>query len=415
MTAARVLIRHPDPSETEEPLVPTGIIRKLQEIVEQDANLARLIESSLRQAHEIARAELKQDLYGALSWPIDLPGYYDYLDEFARWIPRQTDNPAWQTSSPGERYAKEVSDRLAHFYWLIDQEINTGGSAVAQTHDVFRGWLTEYAQAWGNFLDKDESFDGEILQSFQRNAPEYHVEESMIDGRPNMPSGWHTFNQFFARELNVGLRPIADPTNNLVVTSPADCSFKQTFGIDAESNIPATRLKQTHVFGNIKELIEGSKYADSFAGGTFAHYELPPSVYHRYHVPVAGAVEEVFVVQGKVYMEVTIEDGELQSKDVSQSGYEFTQTRGVLTLDTGASGHGDLGIVAVIPVGMSHVASVNLNAAVGTHLSKGDEFGYFQFGGSDIIVVFQEGVAEQVDNDTSPRRMGTTIAHCQAR
>ena len=289
------------------------------------------------------------------------------------------------------------------------------GTAVAQTNDVFRGWLTDYARAWGDFLDTDESFDDEILQSFLENAPEYHVEESMIDGKPNMPSGWHTFNQFFARELNVGLRPIADPTNNLVVTSPADCSFKQCFDIDADSNIPATRVKETHVFGNIRELMEGSKYADAFAGGTFAHYMLPPSAYHRYHVPVAGTVEEAFVIQGKGFLEVALEDGELQSKDVSQSGFEFTQTRGVFTLDTRASGQGDLGIVAVIPVGMAHVTSVNLNAAAGTQLAKGDEFGYFQFGGSDIIVVFQEGVVEEIDNDGSPRRMGTPIARCRAR
>jgi phosphatidylserine decarboxylase len=391
------------------------IVRKLQETIEREEDLGPMIEASLQQAHERARRELNEELYDALPWPTDLAGYYDYLEDFARWIPRQTDNPAWKTSAPEERYAKEVSDRLSHFYWLVDQEVDPGDSAVAQTNDAFRSWLTEYAQTWGNFLDSDESFDDEILQSFLDNGPEYHVEESLIDGRPNMPSGWHTFNQFFARELNVGLRPIAEPTNNLLVTSPADCSFKQSFGIDAESNIPATRLKETHVFGNIKELMAGSEYADAFAGGTFAHYMLPPSAYHRYHVPVSGKVEESFVIQGKVFMQVDLKDGQLESKDTSQSGYEFTQTRGVVTIDTAVSGEGDLGIVAVIPVGMSHVTSVNLTAAVGTQLAKGDEFGYFQFGGSDIIVLFQEGVAEHVDTSTDFRLMGTPIARCRER
>ncbi|MGN6130188.1 MAG: phosphatidylserine decarboxylase [Nocardioidaceae bacterium] len=393
----------------------TEIVRKLHDTVENEDGLGRLIEQSLRRAHERAEAGLNKELYDALPWPTDLDGYYDYLDEFARWIPRQSDNPAWKTSAPEERYAKEVSDRLAHFYWLVDQEVEAGGSSVAQDHDVFADWLTDFARAWGDFLDTDDSFGEEILRSFLEDAPEYHVEESMVDGRPNMPSGWHTFNQFFARELNVGLRPIAEPTDNRVVTSPADCSFKQCFEIDAESNIPATRLKETHVYGNIKELMEGSEYADAFAGGTFAHYMLPPSAYHRYHVPVAGKVEESFVVQGKVFMQVDLTDGQLQSKDTSQSGYEFTQTRGVVTIDTAASGQGDLGIVAVIPVGMSHVASVNLTASVGTQLAKGDECGYFQFGGSDIIVLFQKGVAEQVDTDTGFRLMGTPIARCTSR
>ena len=155
--------------------------------------------------------------------------------------------------------------------------------------------------------------------------------------------------------------------------------------------------------------MEGSRYADAFAGGTFANYMLPPSSYHRYHVPVAGRVEESFVLSGQVYMQVDLEDGQLRSKDCARSGYEFTQVRGVLTLDTSASDDGDIGIVAVIPVGMSHVASVNLTAVPVTDVAKGEEFG-FQFGGSDLIVLFQKSVDPQLDTSAGLRRAGSTIA-----
>ncbi|GAA1923537.1 hypothetical protein GCM10009815_17670 [Nocardioides marmoribigeumensis] len=249
-----------------------------------------------------------------------------------------------------------------------------------------------------------------MLDSFLANAPEYGVEESLVDGRPNSPSGWLTFNQFFARELNPGLRPISEPTDNSVVTSPADCLFRQSFDIDDDSNIPAVTIKGTHRYGNIAQLLEGSRYAEAFAGGTFVHYMLPPSSYHRYHVPVSGRVEESFVVPGRVYMEVALEDHQLSSKDRTQSGYEFSQVRGVLTLDTSASGHGDLGTVAVVPVGMSHVASVTLSTVPGTVVTKGEEFGYFQFGGSDIIILFQEGVDPQVDTSTALRHVGSPVA-----
>ncbi|HET7356673.1 MAG TPA: hypothetical protein VFJ09_08370, partial [Nocardioidaceae bacterium] len=111
------------------------IVRKLQRIVEEETGLGQLIEKSLRQAKERAQADLNKELYDALPWPTDLPGYCHYLEEFARWIPRQSDNPAWKTSAPQERYAKEVSDRLSHFYWLVDQEVDMDGTAVAQTND----------------------------------------------------------------------------------------------------------------------------------------------------------------------------------------------------------------------------------------------------------------------------------------
>jgi phosphatidylserine decarboxylase len=314
------------------------IIDDLRRVLERDGGaLARRLERSLRRARDRARTDLSTELYEALEWPRDLPEYYEYLQRFIRWVPRQSDAEAWKTSAPEERYAKEVSDRLAHFFWLIDQEVEGEATSLGHDSDALRTWLTQFARRWGDFLDTPQSFSQEILESFIENAPEYSVGESLVDGRPNTPSGWLTFNQFFARELNAGLRPIADPGENRTVTSPADCMFRQAFDIDADSNIPATAIKQTHRYGNIKQLMEGSRYADAFAGGTFVHYMLPPSSYHRYHVPVSGRVEESFALSGKVYMQVDLEDGQLASKDCAQSGYEFTQVRGVLTLDSAAS------------------------------------------------------------------------------
>ncbi len=388
---------------------PDQIVHDLRDLVRSDQAVGRLLESSLAQARERARADLDAELYGALEWPGTLPEYYEYLQRFIRWIPQQTDAAAWRRTAPEERYAREVSDRLAHFFWLVDQKVNDQGGAVAESSDGFREWLTVFARQWGSFLDTPESFSQDLLDSFRKNAPEYTIEESLVDGRPNSPSGWLTFNQFFARQLNAGLRPVSEPGDNRVVTSPADCLFRHSFDIDQDSSIPATAVKGHH-YGNVNQLMEGSRYADAFAGGTFVHYMLPPSSYHRYHVPVSGRVDESFVISGKVYMEVDLEDHELRSKDSAQTGYEFSQVRGVLTLDTSSSGEGDIGTVAVIPVGMSHVASVNLTTVPGTAVAKGDEFGYFQFGGSDIIVLFQEGVDPHIDTNTGLRHVGSTIA-----
>ena len=86
----------------------------------------------------------------------------------------------------------------------------------------------------------------------------------------------------------------------------------------------------------------------------------------------------------------------------------------MLTLDTSASADGDIGIVAVIPVGMSHVASVTLTTVARDQVAKGEEFGYFQFGGSDIILLFQEGVDPEIDTSTGLRHVGSIIARVRA-
>ena len=121
------------------------------------------------------------------------------------------------------------------------------------------------------------------------------------------------------------------------------------------------------------------------------------------------------MIHEKVFQQVDLVNGELESSDTATTGYEFFQTRGVVTIDTSASDGGDLGIVAVIPVGMAQVASVNLTAVEGTRLYKRQQFGYFQFGGSDIIVLFQPGVEVQVDTGEQYRLVGTPIARCRPR
>ncbi|OBI42238.1 phosphatidylserine decarboxylase [Mycobacterium kyorinense] len=384
---------------------PDAIIRKLHDALDKEEGLAARLEQSLVAARQWAEADLSPELFEALEWPTDIGQYEDYLKRFVRWVPHESDGEAWKQ----EGKSQEVDDRQAHFYFLLSQKVD---GEILQNSDVFREWVTEFAREWGDFLDSPESFSPEALQSFIDNAPQYGIHESLVDGAPNAPSGWLTANQFIARELNGGLRPIAEPASNLVVTSPADCMYKSFYDIDDDSAIPATNVKNEK-YGNIKQLIEGSQYSESFANGTFVHYMLPVTAYHRYHLPVGGLVKESFRINGKVFMRVGIEEHQLQGSDSSTSGYEFSQTRGVVTIDTAQSDLGDIGIVAVIPVGMAHVSSVMLTSTPGKHMAKGEEFGYFQFGGSDIIILFQKGVDPQIDTSEDFRLVGIPVARCK--
>lgn len=275
------------------------IVRELRSALAHEPGLENRLEQSLVRARQLAEAELNPELFQALEWPRDIGEYEDYLKRFVRWVPHESDAEAWKNE---KRLAQEVSDRMSHFYFLVDQAVD---DEAPQNCDTFRDWMTRFAQHWGSFLDTPESFSPQALQSFIDNAPEYRLHESLIDGVPNAPSGWLTANQFIAREINGGLRPIEEPASNLVVTSPADCHYQQAYDIGADSNIPATTVKN-RTFGNVKQLLEGSSYSESFAGGTFVHYMLPVHAYHRYHLPVAGLVKESFRINGKVFMHVGV-------------------------------------------------------------------------------------------------------------
>ena len=62
----------------------------------------------------------------------------------------------------------------------------------------------------------------------------------------------------------------------------------------------------------------------------------------------------------------------------------FVYVLGLIVLDS------PIGLVGCIPVGMSQVSSVVLTPDVGVYLHKGEELGYFQFGGSDFVMIFQK-------------------------
>lgn len=384
-----------------------ALLAKLQ----VDSDLAALLTESLQQANKIALEQLDPVLYKALTWPLDISEYIKYLKDFEHWIPQQSSDEAWTQPDTDEQ--QEVYDHLCHFYWLIDQKVGPNKNKIVENLPWFSEWLVSYANAWGSFLNTTDSFSQEILDSFIENSPKYAVGDSLIDGRPNAPSGWLTFNQFFARELNPGLRPISHPTDNTIVTSPADCTYRNQYDIGPDSTIPEIIIKKTHKFASIEDLLEGSQYKKAFANGKFVHYFLGPYSYHRFHTPVAGKVVECYPVQGLVYLDVNLSNQQFDAPDSSQGGYEFAQARGIITIDTTDSPFGNVGIVTTIPIGMCQVSSVNMTATVGSNMLKGDEFGYFLFGGSDIIVLFQEGANPDIDTGTDYRHYGTKIAQCQ--
>lgn len=388
------------------------VINDLRAQLEINKPLSDQLTKSLNDAATNAKGKLNSDLYTALKWPTEIEktiseyDYIDYLTDFARWIPKQASEPPW---SGQKEESREVLDRLCHFYWLIDQPDSTN-KVIVENHEWFREWLIDYADSWGSFLDTTESFNHDTLDSFINYSEKYRVQDSMIGTkphwRPNAPSGWLTFNQFFARELNGGLRPIDQPNDNQCVTSPADCSFKQYFMIDKDSRVDNINLKGTTTVATVKDLL-GEEYSKTFQNGVFVHYFLSPFSYHHFHAPVAGEVMDCFPVRQEVYLDVTIAaNGQFDAPDTSETGYEFKQSRGILVIDTSVknphdnnSDYGNIGKVAVVPVGMAQVSSVSMTATKGQYLQKGDEFGYFTFGGSNIIMLFEEGRINNVEKD----------------
>lgn len=308
----------------------------------------------------------------------NLNDYLNWINAFLHWIPSENE--------PG----REVYNRLCKFHFILDQAPVLGLQNAIVPHakaaklTPLSAWMVRYANALGAFLDTPESLTVASLKSFY-DSPSYNMQDYIV---PH--GGWRTFNQFFARNFKPGYRPVAAVCDPQVIVSPADSTFAGQWEIRTDSKVTVKNLHWT-----IAELLEGSPYQNRFVNGQFMHAFLGPNDYHRQHAPVAGTVVEARVIPGQVYLEVIAEpipgdvDGKHRLKPQrnfdapDNAGYQFAQARGLIVLETA------IGLVAVLPIGMCQVSSVILTAETGVTLRKGEEISYFQFGGSDIIVLFE--------------------------
>lgn len=377
-------------------------IKDLRALLNDDPSLKEALKKSLKMAVDTAEEKLNPDLYSAINrvfkgngWPKSIPNYMDYLRLYVRLVPNEENDPcyplAWKSTDDKNGYNQKVYDLLCQFYWLVNQPINEKGETM-QSFEKFAEWLIGFAKAWGAFCDTKASITHETLMSFKHN-PGYNF-ELYADHEDT----WDTFNKFFFREFNQAnpvtgitpLRPIADPENNQTIVSPADCTYKKAYPIDDQGNVTEVVLKHTHTIGTIHDLLKGSEYEKDFYGGTFVHYFLGPFDYHRFHSPVKGKVKEIRAIHEKVYLDVIMqEDGQWDAPDGAGNGYEFHQARGLIIVDAGPV----VGKIAVLPIGMAQVSGVDMytdKIKTGDHIVKGQEFGKFKFGGSDIIVLFQK-------------------------
>ena len=242
-----------------------------------------------------------------------------------------------------------------------------------------------------------------ILHCSKESWCDEYYEKIKNDPTMNMQQGWYgdkniwnTYNEWFSRKLiDPSMRPIADSE----VVAPADSKPQGIWHIDENGDLvqkEGVNIKSAN-FTSVSQLIgPDSEYADEFRGGTLTHTFLDVNDYHRYHFPVSGTIKEVRKIKGTNGAGgITVWDPENKKYVLEDSipGWQMIETRDCVIVDTG-----DFGLVAILPIGMSQICSCNWEESVkvGARVEKGDPMGYFLFGGSDIVMVFQSGVAAEL-------------------
>jgi len=193
------------------------------------------------------------------------------------------------------------------------------------------------------------------------------------------PSKYETFNQFFAREIKESARPVAEPGNEQVVSSPADCRLTAFPTVDL-----ATKYWIKGYGFTLARLLGSESMAQTFDGGSIVIARLAPQDYHRWHSPTSGTIDSITDIPGTYYT--------VNPQAINQEGTldVFCENkRSVMMLKRTATGRP----VAIVAVGAMLVGSIKYNPGIqqGAEVRRGQCLGAFYYGGSTVIVLYPPG------------------------
>ena len=355
-----------DDSPTQpEPKQHTEAVNELIRLLDGNAEVKQLLEKSITRA-----AEVNPDRrYNPAQ---TLTEFYDFVD----WNIRQLPWDVMIHQAPSE-YGQSLYGRtdqgIGYFWFLVQQpleELEGRGYYYPTVEFVepFASWLTTYANSWGSWLSTEDSWNDAY---YNMVTPADSWPKSPYDN--DVTSTWH-------------------------------------IGDDNQLEYPAEVQIKTAKISDIAQLLgEDSQYKEAFAGGTLTHTFLDVNDYHRYHSPVSGTLRELRhipgVAAGGGY---TLWDNDEKLYYYHNNiGFQMVETRSCAIIETE-----QYGLVAMMPIGMSQICSCNWieSLHVGQQVSRGDEMGYFLFGGSDIVMFFQKGINVEIVHNGDHVLMGEAYA-----
>jgi len=228
------------------------------------------------------------------------------------------------------------------------------------------------------------------------------IEKYKVDANEfaDASDSFRTFNEFFYRKLKAEARPI-DPQPGTTVF-PAD---GRHLGFQDVSKLEGIFVKVAMF--DLRKLLGDEALASRFHNGAMVLSRLCPVDYHRFHFPVSGVPGKPKLIQGLLYSVSPIA--------LRQNIHIFTENKRAVTRIQSK----EFGEVLMLEVGATNVGSFEYTFTPGVPVKKGDEKGYFKFGGSSTITFYEKGRVQLAKDlvETSQRgielyaRMGDVLGH----
>ncbi|MCB0804714.1 MAG: phosphatidylserine decarboxylase [Bacteroidales bacterium] len=255
------------------------------------------------------------------------------------------------------------TEKVAGEGWLTWLYHNPIGKLTLQTL-VKRKFISDW---YGNRMDSPNSV----------NKIETFVEDYNVDLSIAQKHEFNSFNDFFTRKLKPGSRPVN--MNSNVVVSPADGK------VLAYSNVGEQDFFAKGYRFNVSSFLQSDSLADVYKHGSLMIFRLSPPDYHRFHFPLSGHVSSLTKIEGDYYSVNPIA--------IRKMIEIFCENKREYVIISNP-GFGD---VIMAEVGATLVGSI-IQTYSGDRAIKGEEKGYFKFGGSTVLLLFKKDEIE-IDPD----------------
>jgi len=226
---------------------------------------------------------------------------------------------------------------------------------------------------YGNRMDRTSS--AKMIQPF--------IEDFDIDMSVAQKKEFSNFNDFFTRKLKADARPV--DTSSTVVVSPADGK------VLAYTDISNSWFIVKGVRFDVSSFLDNPDLAQKYHDGTLLIIRLAPVDYHRFHFPVSGNISTNKKIDGDYY---------------SVNPFALRKKAEIFCLNKreySILSNSLFGDVVIAEVGATMVGSIE-QTYKGSSVNKGEEKGYFKFGGSTVVLLFEKSkihIDEDLLNNTA--------------
>lgn len=258
-----------------------------------------------------------------------------------------------------DRYAHSIVEEAIYgdrwLRWTYGSPLGRAASWMA----LRRVWFSVLVGVWMN-----TPFSARRIPAFIRS---YGIDMTQF---VTPKKGWHNFNEFFTRPLTPGART-TDPDPCRVILPADGRHLAYPDGSDLSHLVVKGRPF------TLAELLGDEALAQRFKGGSLLISRLCPTDYHRFHFPVAGTPGRTRRLPGPLdsVSPVALKAG---ARSLCANKRELT------LLDSPQAG-----LMALVDVGAACVGRIVQTFTHGQPVGKGAEKGFFLFGGSTVITLFE--------------------------